>query len=93
MRLYEWIKCKKQVLERDNYICQICLNKFNLLHVHHIIPKHRNGLDSLNNLTSVCSICHNIIEMRWNTKPIIYNEKESIRRSNMYLRNLRLNHI
>lgn len=81
---------KRKVLERDNNTCQICLNKLDDLDIHHIIPKHRNGLDSIHNLTSVCNICHDIIEIRWNTKPIIYNEKDIIQRPNIYLRNLRM---
>jgi hypothetical protein len=50
-----------QVLERDNFTCQKCGFK-NLkkegLEIHHINPKIFNGLNEINNLATLCSICH-----------------------------------
>ncbi|MFA5071451.1 MAG: HNH endonuclease [Candidatus Pacearchaeota archaeon] len=50
-----------QVLERDNFACQKCGFK-NLkkegLEIHHINPKIFNGLNEINNLATLCSICH-----------------------------------
>lgn len=56
-------KLRQQVLERDNYTCQICLKKFDKLDVNHIIPRSKKGIDSINNLTSVCEKCHSLIEL------------------------------
>lgn len=53
---------REQVLERDNYICQICLKTLNNLEVHHVIPKRKGGLDILDNLVSFCRKCHCILE-------------------------------
>lgn len=57
-----WQKLRKQVLERDNYTCQQCYESKNDLDAHHIFPKNKYGLDTLNNLVAVCRKCHGIIE-------------------------------
>ncbi len=56
---------RQQTLERDNFICQTCLQTFpeEELEVHHIIPKRLQGIDSLNNTTTICNTCHNLIEL------------------------------
>src|SRR5215208_5338467 len=66
MRVFEmsWNKIRQQVLERDDYTCQICLKKIETLAANHIIPQRLKGLDSLNNLFSVCRTCHDIVELR-----------------------------
>ncbi|SFA81827.1 MULTISPECIES: HNH endonuclease [unclassified Bacillus (in: firmicutes)] len=54
------ISIKKEVLERDNYTCQMCgfsgasVN----LGIHHIIPKSSGGPDSIDNLTTICNNCN-----------------------------------
>ncbi|MGD1838327.1 MAG: HNH endonuclease [Nitrososphaeraceae archaeon] len=65
-----WNKIKQEVLERDKYICQICLKQFTNLEVHHVIPKRSKGLDSLNNLFTVCKICHKLVELKPSPKTI-----------------------
>ena len=54
---------KNEVLERDNYTCQICgfSGKSVNLDIHHIIPKSAEGSDSLDNLTTVCNNCNSSI--------------------------------
>jgi hypothetical protein len=51
----------KKVLERDNFSCQKCgfrdLKKEGL-EIHHINPKIFNGLNEIDNLATLCSICH-----------------------------------
>jgi hypothetical protein len=69
-----WQELRLQVLERDNYTCQICFKQLDKLDVHHIIPRHKNGLDSINNLISVCKSCHWIIELKRKIIPRIYNK-------------------
>lgn len=69
-----YLKTVQQVLERDNYTCQTCFKQFDKsnpkgLDVHHLISRRKQGLDSINNLTSVCRTCHGLIE----TKPKKYN--------------------
>ena len=56
-----------QILERDNYSCQICHEKAKKeynphFHVHHIIPRTRGGTDTFDNLVTLCSLCHKSVE-------------------------------
>jgi hypothetical protein len=56
----EWDIIKKRILQRDNFICQICQkdlrnNRFN---IHHKIPFRRSKDNSDNNLISLCISCH-----------------------------------
>jgi hypothetical protein len=57
-----WFQLRQQVIARDRYECQTCFEP--ATEVHHVIPKRLNGLDSLNNLTSVCQPCHSLLELR-----------------------------
>ncbi|MEM5397333.1 HNH endonuclease signature motif containing protein [Staphylococcus gallinarum] len=62
----EWRRVREQALIRDNYLCQVCLDKGIITDakiVHHIIYL-RHDFDKaldLDNLTSVCQTCHNKI--------------------------------
>ena len=53
---------RNQVFSRDGFTCQKC-NFIDLsasdLEAHHITPKVFGGLDILDNLVTLCSICHN----------------------------------
>lgn len=74
----EWKKKRKQILERDNNLCQRCLCKFDGGHpnkkmnltkakyVHHIIPMKEDFAKALDddNLVSLCFRCHEIVEGR-----------------------------
>lgn len=59
-----WLKARLECLERDNYRCQICGNKFDKAKpggtaVHHIIPRQYKELFlELDNLITLCSRCH-----------------------------------
>lgn len=44
-------------LIRDNYTCQECSKKTNL-EVHHIIPRSKNGSNSIYNTITLCADCH-----------------------------------
>ena len=59
-----WQKIRQQVLERDNNECQICNTNTQVLNIHHIIPRRKEGLHSINNLISVCDDCHGLIELK-----------------------------
>ena len=64
----EWEKIRELVRKRDNYVCQRCgkTTKENgkQLSVHHIIPFRKSKSHTLNNLTTLCIACHNIVEAR-----------------------------
>ena len=58
---HAWRKLRKQALERDLYLCQICLKSKRLTEattVDHIKPKAFGGDDTLDNLQSLCDGCH-----------------------------------
>lgn len=56
-------KLRREILQRDNYTCQICGNSSQkernlLLEVDHIIPLSRGGVTTLNNLQTLCWKCN-----------------------------------
>lgn len=58
----EWQRVKNKVLERDNYICQICGESHGLMQVHHITYKRCNGKAynaQLGDMITLCENCHN----------------------------------
>lgn len=48
---------RKATLIRDNYTCQEC-GKKNNLEVHHIVPRSKNGSNSIYNTITLCEDCH-----------------------------------
>lgn len=69
-----WKKKSRHIRERDNYMCQACLNgigflegrriTMNNLQVHHIIPlkEDRNRAFDSDNLITLCEQCHKLAE-------------------------------
>ena len=53
----EWQELRRQILQRDNYMCQHCDNTNNL-EVHHLQARHKGGTDDLANLITLCENCH-----------------------------------
>jgi hypothetical protein len=58
-----WTQIRQQVLERDNFTCQICF-KNKAIDVHHIIPRRKIPLDLINNLVGLCEKCHGLLNLR-----------------------------
>lgn len=54
-----WKYLRQQVLKRDNFLCQGCLQK-RATQVHHLTYE-RQGREMLFDLTSVCDVCHDRI--------------------------------
>jgi 5-methylcytosine-specific restriction endonuclease McrA len=55
---------RKAVLERDGYKCTRCDgkgSKANPLTMHHKIPKCEGGKSTVENLETVCCLCHRLI--------------------------------
>ena len=50
---------RKNILKRDNYTCQYCGRKRDVLTTDHIIPKSQGGTESWNNLVTACIKCNN----------------------------------
>lgn len=70
-----WIKLKRRVYERDNYLCVYCGDLGE--HIDHIRPKSRGGQDVFNNLATACQRCNfsksNIDFMEWYLRQPYFN--------------------
>lgn len=53
----EWEALRKQVLERDGYLCQLC-KVAQADTVDHIVPKARGGEDNMANCVAACRSCN-----------------------------------
>ncbi len=49
---------KKEILRRDNYVCQYCGQPSPILTVDHVIPRHLGGEYSWENLVAACPTCN-----------------------------------
>ncbi len=49
---------KREVLRRDNYTCQYCGRKMRHLTIDHVIPRHRGGPHTWQNLVAACTTCN-----------------------------------
>ena len=50
-------KLHRQILERDNWRCQMC-GRMRNLQVHHQQMRSHSGADVERNLITLCSLCH-----------------------------------
>lgn len=57
-----WQKKRLQILNRDNWTCQKCLDKETTLHVHHLEYNGNPWEVDNNKLITLCDDCHDIIE-------------------------------
>lgn len=60
-----WIKLRKQVLKRDNHMCQRCMIKFDLIETEHLQAHHIKSREhypelemDINNIICVCRTCN-----------------------------------
>jgi hypothetical protein len=60
----KWQKKRLEILERDNFTCQLCKDTETTLHIHHKeYFKHKLAWEYEDEyLITMCSHCHNIIE-------------------------------
>ena len=61
----EWRKLRQECLHRDRYTCQRCDKRFKSddLTGHHMIPRAEGGADKIQNLITLCSPCHDFVEI------------------------------
>jgi 5-methylcytosine-specific restriction endonuclease McrA len=50
--------CRKEVFRRDDYTCQYCGRQTHNLTMDHVVPRHRGGEHSWDNLVSACPLCN-----------------------------------
>ncbi len=49
---------KREIFRRDNYTCQYCGRQGGKLTLDHVIPRHRGGTFSWENLVTACAACN-----------------------------------
>lgn len=58
----EWRHLARATKERDHFQCQVCGDREGdphcQLHAHHIARRSKGGSDTLENLVTVCDLCH-----------------------------------
>lgn len=60
-----WLKLRNKVLVRDKdtcYRCKLVKARFELT-VHHITPRSKGGSDEERNLVTLCTKCHDYVEL------------------------------
>ena len=50
--------CRREVFRRDNYTCQYCGRQTTELTMDHLVPRHRGGQYTWENLVSACPACN-----------------------------------
>lgn len=56
-----WDKLRRQVLQRDAGLCQVCARAGRVMRAHavdHVVPKAAGGTDDQDNLQAICRPCH-----------------------------------
>ena len=51
---------RKRVYRRDNYRCALC-DSSRYIQIHHYCPRGQGGNDSVENLITLCSVCHGLV--------------------------------
>jgi 5-methylcytosine-specific restriction endonuclease McrA len=51
---------KREILRRDNYTCQYCGRQFGTLTLDHVMPRHRGGRHSWENIVAACPPCNRL---------------------------------
>lgn len=62
----DWNTRRKEVYQRDEYMCQNCGAKGGdngqvEIHAHHVVPKSKGGGHHMDNLKTLCKNCHNAV--------------------------------
>lgn len=65
----DWENIRNLVLERDGYKCRTCGSTDRQLHVHHSTYEHLyNELNYLDDLITLCSVCHRGVHNKYNAR-------------------------
>ncbi len=89
-RRSKWHRLSLTARRRDSDRCQICgdvapiqYSPYGSLHAHHIAPRSEGGPDSLDNVISLCDLCHAVLHPHlWPSWfPQVVNADEGARRA------------
>lgn len=64
-----WKQLSEAAKHRDGHKCADCGATGVELHVHHIVPLSKGGTNDLDNLATLCSMCHSMIHPRMGDTP------------------------
>jgi 5-methylcytosine-specific restriction endonuclease McrA len=64
-----WNQLSEAVKHRDGHKCTDCGASGVELHVHHVVPLSKGGTNDLDNLATLCSMCHSMIHPRMGDTP------------------------
>ncbi len=53
----EYAALQRKILQRDGWRCQLC-GSMRALEIHHLQRRSQSGVDSEDNLVTLCSECH-----------------------------------
>lgn len=59
----EWVRLRAKVLIRDSHLCKTCFKASIITvatDVDHIVSKAKGGTNKMENLQSLCNVCHKI---------------------------------
>ena len=70
------MRIQQKVKIRDGFACRLCgdwEDKYypetgaivEAIHAHHIIPKAQDGPDTMENLVTLCDLCHGVVTPQW----------------------------
>ena len=70
------MKIRQKVKIRDEFTCRLCGDRKGKfypetsaivedIHAHHIIPKAQGGPDLMENLMTLCDLCHGVVTPQW----------------------------
>src|SRR4051812_48390695 len=64
-----WKRLSRQTKRRDGKQCQVCGDRegdpYTVLNAHHLIPRAKGGPDTLENLITLCDLCHAVVTPLW----------------------------
>jgi len=64
-----WRRLSRATKERDGFQCQICGDiegdPYTILNAHHIVARAEGGSDTLDNLITLCDLCHAVVTNWW----------------------------
>lgn len=58
--LYGFKDYKEYILAHQGGMCLLCGKKA-IAHYHHIVPRHKNGSDTVANIAGLCNDCHDLV--------------------------------
>jgi hypothetical protein len=88
----KWQKKRLEIMQRDNFTCQLCGDKETTLNVHHIVYINNKKCWEYKNkdLITLCEHCHKEVEILKKDYKINNIEKISIYKSTEWENNLRI---